>query len=50
MTRLIHDLLVSIGTKIDNLAAKVDKMSVGNVDYKALVKAVNDDAANRMKS
>lgn len=48
--RLVHDLLVKVNGKIDALAAKVDKMSVGNVDYKARAKAVNDDAANRMKS
>lgn len=41
--RFIHDLLVKVNAKIDKIAA-------GNVDYKALAKAVNDDAAARMKS
>lgn len=41
--RFIHDLLVKVN-------AKIDKISAGNVDYKALAKAVNDDAAKRMQS
>lgn len=41
--RFIHDLLVKVNAKIDKIAA-------GNVDYKALAKAVNDDVAARMKS
>ena len=35
---------------VDALAAKVDKVQVAGVDVKAVAKAVNDDAAARMKA
>lgn len=41
--RFIHDLLVKVN-------AKIDKISAGNVDYKALAKAVWDEGAKRMQS
>lgn len=40
----------ALTTKVDALSAKVDKISVGGVDVKAVAKAVNDDAATRMKA
>ena len=40
--RFIHDQVIAI-------AAKIDKLLVGGIDYKKLAKAVNDDAAERMK-
>ena len=48
--RFIHDLLISAVSKIDALSAKVDKISVSGIDVQAVAKAVNDDAANRMKA
>lgn len=36
--------------KCDEILAKINKIQAGNVDYAALAKAVNDDAAKRMKS
>ena len=35
---------------VDALAAKVDKVQVAGVDVAAVAKAVNDDAAARMKA
>ena len=46
----ISDKLNAVESKLNTLAAKVDKISVGGVDVKAIAKAVNDDAAARMKS
>ena len=36
--------------KCDEIIARLDKIQAGNVDYAALAKAVNDDAAKRMKA
>lgn len=41
--RFIHDELLAI-------AAKIDKIQVGGVDYQKIAKAVNDDSAKRMQS
>ena len=35
---------------VDALSAKVDKVQVAGVDVAAVAKAVNDDAAARMKA
>lgn len=37
-----------VDDKVDALAAKIDQISVGGIDYAALAKAVNDDAARRL--
>ena len=46
----LYKMVEAMERKVDSLSAKVDKIGAGNVDYKALAKAVNDDAAARMKS
>jgi len=40
--------LEEIEAKVDALAAKIDAIATGGVDYAALAKAVNDDAAARL--
>lgn len=47
---LIADATAPISEKVDALAAKLDQVASGNVDYAALAKAVNDDAASRLAS
>ena len=45
-----YEAVAELAKKVDALAAKVDKISTGGVDAKAIAKAVNDDAAARMKA
>ena len=44
----IYKMVESMERKVDALSAKVDKLSMGSIDYAKLAKAVNDDAAKRM--
>jgi len=46
----IYKMVEEMERKVDSLSAKLDKVQAGNVDYAKLAKAVNDDAAARMKS
>lgn len=46
----IYKKIEVLEKKVADLEAKVDKVSVGGIDVKAVAKAVNDDAANRMKA
>lgn len=46
----LYKMVEAMERKVDALSAKVDKIGAGNVDYAKLAKAVNDDAAARMKS
>lgn len=46
----IYKKIEALEKKVADLEAKVDKVSVGGIDVKAVAKAVNDDAANRMKA
>lgn len=45
----LNRMLESLTAKMDELAKKVDAISVGGVDVSAIAKAVNDDAASRMR-
>lgn len=45
-----YDMVKRLEQKVDTLSAKVDKIGAGNVDYKALAKAVCDEQAARMKA
>lgn len=45
-----YEAVADLAKKVDALAAKVDKIQVAGVDVKAVAKAVNDDAAQRMKA
>lgn len=45
----LHRMVKSLTEEVDELAKKVDAISVGGVDVSAIAKAVNDDAASRMK-
>lgn len=45
-----YDMVAQLEKKVDALSAKVDKIAAGNVDYKALAKAVCDEQAARMKA
>lgn len=46
----INEAVAKLAKKVDELSAKLDKVESGNVDYAQLAKAVNDDAAARMRS
>ena len=46
----IYKKIEALEKKVADLETKVDKVSVGGIDVKAVAKAVNDDAANRMKA
>ncbi|MBO7701991.1 MAG: N-acetylmuramoyl-L-alanine amidase [Eggerthellaceae bacterium] len=46
----MYDKVEALAKKVDALSTKVDKVQAGNVDYAKLAKAVNDDAAARMKA
>lgn len=46
----LYKMVESMERRLDSMNAKIDKIQVGGVDVKAIAKAVNDDAAARMKS
>ena len=46
----LYDMVEKLTKKVDALSAKIDKVSTGGVDAAAIAKAVNDDAAKRMKA
>ena len=46
---VVYDKVSNLEKQVSELSAKIDKLS-GGVDYKKLAKAVNDDAAARMKA
>lgn len=45
-----NEAVAALAKKVDALSAKIDKIQVAGVDVKAVAKAVNDDAAARMKA
>lgn len=45
----LHRMVKSLTEEVGELERKVDAISVGGVDVSAIAKAVNDDAASRMK-
>lgn len=49
-SRKANDELSAVKTAVAEIAAKVDRLAAGGVDYAALAKAVNDDAAARLAS
>jgi hypothetical protein len=46
----IGPLVEALAKKVDDLSAKVDVLPSGGIDYAALAKAVNDDAAKRLQA
>ena len=46
---VIYDKVASLEKQVEQINAKLDKISAGGVDYAKLAKAVNDDAAKRMQ-